>query len=158
MSRSVNKVTLVGNVGQDPEIKTTSNGVKLAKLSLATNRSYNNSNGEKIEKTEWHRLTFWSGIAGVVEKFVTKGDRLYIEGRIEYSQSTDDQGVTRYWTDIVVTEMVMLGRTHGNGGGGGEDYQQSRPRQSAPQQRQNDPLSGGSDPSNLFEPGDDLPF
>lgn len=105
MSRSVNKVTLVGNVGSDPEIRTLPSGDTLAKLSLATGRTFNDRGGQKQEKTEWHRLTVFGKLAGVVEQYVRKGDRLYIEGRIEYNKTDDG----KFFTDIVVNEMIMLG-------------------------------------------------
>src|SRR5690606_30700892 len=105
MSRSLNKVMLIGNVGNDPEIKTTGGGIKLAKVSLATNRTFNDRSGQQQEKTEWHRLTFWDKMADLVDQYVKKGDRLYIEGRIEYSTTEDDKGNQRFWTDIVVREM-----------------------------------------------------
>ena len=108
MSRSINKVILVGNVGSDPEIRTTAGGNKVAKLSLATSRRYTDRSGGVREDTQWHRLTVWGKLADVVEHYVHKGDRLYVEGRIEYGQ-TEDGGQTRHWTDIVVTELVMLG-------------------------------------------------
>ena len=147
MSRSLNKVLLIGNVGNDPEIKTTGGGTKLAKVSLATNRVFTDRSGQQQDKTEWHRLTFWDKLADLVEQYVKKGDRLYIEGRIEYSQSEQD-GVTRYFTDIVVREMVMLGSS-GGGGGGGYD--------SAPRRRQ--PAQGSGRPASPFESDDDdLPF
>ena len=129
MSRSLNKVMLIGNVGNEPEVKSTAGGGKLAKISLATNRSFTDKSGQQQDKTEWHRLTFWGKLADIVEQYVHKGDRIYAEGRIEYSQSEDGQGGTRYWTDVVVSEMVMLGSGQGGGGestGGGE----RRPRQS----------------------------
>ena len=116
MSRSLNKVMLIGNVGNDPEIRATSSGARVAKLSLATNRSWTDRNsGQKNEKTEWHRITVFGRLVDVVEQWVKKGDRLYVEGRIEYSQTEGDGG-TKYWTDIVISEMVMLGST-GTGGG-----------------------------------------
>ena len=118
MSRSLNKVMLIGNVGNDPEIRATSSGARVAKLSLATNRSWSGRDGQQQEKTEWHRLTFFGRLVDIVEQWVHKGDRLYVEGRIEYSQTQDDQGGVKYWTDIVITEMVMLG-SGGQGGGGG---------------------------------------
>lgn len=108
MSRSINKAILVGNVGADPEIRTTAGGNKVAKLSLATSRRYNDRSGGVREDAQWHRLTVWGKLADVVEQYVHKGDRLYVEGRIEYSQ-TEYGGQTRHWTDIVVTELVMLG-------------------------------------------------
>ena len=119
MSRSLNKVMLIGNVGNDPEIRATSSGARVAKISLATNRSWSDRSGQRQEKTEWHRLTFFGRLVDIVEQWVKKGDRLYVEGRVEYSQTQDDQGVVKYWTDIVIQEMVMLGSTSGGGGDGG---------------------------------------
>lgn len=113
MARSLNKVMLIGNVGNDPEIRMTPSGSKVAKISMATNRTFQDRSGQQQERTEWHRLTFFGRLADIVEQWVNKGDRLYVEGRIEYSQTQDDQGGTRYWTDIVVNEMVMLGATGG---------------------------------------------
>ena len=152
MSRSLNKVMLIGNVGAEPEIRTTGGGTKIAKVSLATNRSFNDRSGQQQEKTEWHRLTFWEKMAELVEQYVKKGDRLYIEGRLEYSQTEDDKGNTRFWTDIVVREMVMLG-SGGPAGGGGYESAGPRRRQSAP--------GGGAPaggPSPFDADDDDLPF
>ncbi|HSH44624.1 MAG TPA: single-stranded DNA-binding protein [Longimicrobiales bacterium] len=109
MSRGLNKSLLIGNVGGEPEVRTAPSGNRVAKLSLATNRTFSDRNGQKQEKTEWHRLTVFGKLVDVVEQYVHKGDRLYVEGRIEYSQTEGDDGVTRYWTDIVVQELVMLG-------------------------------------------------
>ncbi|MGD8282273.1 MAG: single-stranded DNA-binding protein [Gemmatimonadota bacterium] len=148
MSRSLNKVMLIGNVGNDPEIRATSSGARVAKLSLATNRSWSDRSGQTQEKTEWHRLTFFGRLVDIVEQWVKKGDRLYVEGRIEYSQ-TEGEGGTKYWTDIVVNEMVMLGSTPGAGGGGGGGGQSYSGGSSG---RGNEP-----EPS-LTEPDDDLPF
>lgn len=113
MSRSLNKVMLIGNVGSEPEIRMTPGGTKVAKVSLATNRTFTDRNGQQQERTDWHRLTFFGRLSDVVEQWVHKGDRLYVEGRIEYSQSTDDSGASRYWTDVIVTEMIMLGASTG---------------------------------------------
>lgn len=156
MSRSLNKVMLIGNVGAEPEIKTTGGGTKIAKVSLATNRTFNDRNGQQQEKTEWHRLTFWERLADLVEQYVKKGDRLYIEGRLEYSQTEDDKGNTRFWTDIVVREMVMLGSTGGPGGaggGGGGGYESGQQRRQAPSGK---PQTGGPSPFDADD--DDLPF
>lgn len=117
--RSVNVVTLLGNVGNDPEIRTAGNGAKMASFSLATGREWKNANGEKQEKTEWHKCVVWGtaksdGLAGVVERYVGKGVQVYVTGRIEYRQWEKD-GVTRYGTDIIVTDLVLLG------GGKGKD-------------------------------------
>lgn len=147
MSRSLNKVMLIGNVGSEPEIRTTGSGTKMAKVSLATNRTFTDRSGQRQEKTEWHRLTFWDRLADIVEQYVHKGDRLYVEGRIEYSQTEDDQGGTRYWTDIIVREMVLLGQ-----GGGGGDFDGDRGARSAPR-RQPAPA-----PTPFDDEDDDLPF
>jgi len=155
MSRSVNKVTLIGNVGSDPEIRSTSSGSRVAKVSLATNRQFQDRSGQTQDRTEWHRLTFFGRLAEIVEQYVKKGDQLYVEGRIEYSQTQDEQGNTRYWTDIVVNEMVMLG-SPGRGGeggsfsGGGDFGSGSAPGGSG------EGSSKASPP--LTQPDDDLPF
>ena len=108
MSRSVNKVMLIGNVGATPEIRETASGSRLAKLRIATNRSWTDRSGQRQERTEWHRLTFFGRLVDIVEQWVKKGDQLYVEGRLEYSE-TEKEGITRYWTGIVVDELVMLG-------------------------------------------------
>lgn len=150
MSRSLNKVTLIGNVGSDPEIRTTGGGTKMAKVSLATNRIWTDKSGQRQEKTEWHRLTFWDRMADLIEQYVKKGDRLYVEGRLEYSTTEDDKGVQRYWTDINVQEMIMLGSGGGGGGGGYEGGgAPQRRRQTAPSAPQGSPFDSDDD---------DLPF
>lgn len=107
MSRSINKVILVGNVGRDPDIQTTNAGTKVAHLSLATSRRFPR-NGAFEERTEWHRLTLWDKLASLAEEYVRKGDRLYVEGRIEYD-SFEKNGVTVPTAEVLVRELVMLG-------------------------------------------------
>ena len=155
MARSLNKVMLIGNVGAEPEIRTTSGGKRVAKFSVATNRSYTDRSGQQQEKTEWHRCTAWERLAEVIEQYVHKGDRIYVEGSIEYSQTDDESGKPRYWTDIVVREMVMLSGGGGGGGGGGGMGQEyggaaGRRRQSAP--------APGAAASPFDNDDDDLPF
>lgn len=125
MSRSVNKVTLIGNLGNDPEVRTTAGGGKVASFSLATSRQWNSQSGEKQEKTEWHRCVAWNsqwagsgkgsgmGLADIVEKYCRKGERVYVEGSIEYSQWKDKEGQTRYTTEIRVRELMLLGSSRG---------------------------------------------
>ncbi len=149
MARSLNKIMLIGNAGSDPEIRMTPSGSKLAKFSLATSRTWKDRNEQQQEKTEWHRCTFWGKLADIVEQWVHKGDRLFIEGRIEYSQTQDDQGGTRYWTDIVVNEMVMLGSGPGGPSDGGT---RGGPPMGGPD------VPGGPATSPISEPDDDLPF
>ena len=156
MSRSLNKVMLIGNVGNDPEIRALSSGARVAKVSLATNRTWSDRAGAQQERTEWHRLTFFGRLVDVVEQWVKKGDRLYVEGRIEYSQ-VEGEGGTRYFTDIVVNEMVMLGSS-GPGGGssgssggyGGGDYGGGG--------YGGGNGGGGDGGGSMTDPDDDLPF
>ncbi len=126
MSRSLNKVTLIGNLGADPEVRSTSGGNRVAQFSLATSRSWTGANGERQEKTEWHRCVVWnsksSSLADIVERYLKKGDKVYVEGRIEYRQWQDKENQTRYTTEINVRELIMLsgrpGAGEGDGGGG----------------------------------------
>ena len=134
MARSLNKVMLIGNVGDDPEIRTTGGGTKVAKLSLATNKSFQDRQQQWQEKTAWHRLTMWERLADLAEQYIKKGDRIYVEGEIEYSQSEDDKGNVRYYTDIVVRELIMLGSPSG-GGDEQQPRQQQRRQGGRPQQR-----------------------
>ena len=109
MSRSVNKITLIGNVGQDPEVRTTTADTKLVKLSLATNHRWKDGSGEAQERTDWHRLTCWGKLAEIVEEYVSVGDQLYIEGRVEYGSYERDDGVSIPTVEIHVRELLMLG-------------------------------------------------
>jgi single-strand DNA-binding protein len=107
MSRSVNKIILVGNVGQDPDIQETSNGTKVAHLSLATNRRVSGNGETPDERTDWHRLTLWNRLAQFAQDYVSKGDRVYVEGRLEYD-SYERDGVTIPTADVNVRELVLL--------------------------------------------------
>jgi single-strand DNA-binding protein len=160
MSRSLNKVMLIGNVGNEPEIRATSAGSRVAKVSVATNRTFQDRTGQQQEKTEWHRLTFFGRLADIVEQYVKKGDRLYVEGRLEYSQTQDDSGNTRYWTDIVVNEMVMLGSGAGGGDAGGDFGGSGGARSSGGfgGGATSGGSQGGGGGAPLSEPDDDLPF
>jgi single-strand DNA-binding protein len=108
---SLNRIILIGNVGKDPEVRTTANGAKVAQISLATSRQWT-ANGKKEEKTEWHRCVVWnrgkSTLADLVERYVAKGDKLCIEGSVEYRQYEKD-GQTRYLTEINVSSITLLG-------------------------------------------------
>ena len=111
MSRSINKIILVGNVGRDPDVQTTASGTKVAHFSLATSRRVPRNGGFE-ERTEWHRLTVWERLAEVAEQYVRKGDRLYIEGRMEYD-TFERNGVTVPTAEVHVRELVMLGSPNG---------------------------------------------
>ncbi|MBQ8778800.1 MAG: single-stranded DNA-binding protein [Alistipes sp.] len=130
----VNKVILVGNVGIDPEIRTTESGVKVARVRLATTeRYYDRQTNEAKELTEWHTITLWRGLADVVDKYVRKGSQLYIEGRLRTREWTDKENIKRYATEIMADEMKLLGRRG--------DAQQSG--QSAQPMGQSVPSQGG---------------
>ena len=166
MSRSLNKVTLIGNLGNDPEVRSTTGGNRVASFSLATSRTWNNPQGDKQEKTEWHKCVVWntkgSQLADIVEKWVKKGDKIYVEGRIEYRQWTDKENQTRYTTEINVRELIMLG----GGRGGASDGDHDAPvRSRAPmgeRAKSSAGNSGGGDfedfPGALEDEDDELPF
>jgi single-strand DNA-binding protein len=162
VSRSLNKVILIGNVGADPEVRSTTNGSRVAQFNLATSRRWNSQTGEQQEKTEWHRIVAWerkNAGAGdpfnVIERFIKKGDKLYVEGEIEYRSYDDKDGVTKYITEIRPREVIMLGGGGGGGGGegGGGGFQKAKVAAK----------TGGSDYEDFEDPGaggddDDLPF
>jgi single-strand DNA-binding protein len=105
----INKVILIGNVGKDPEVKVISDSLKIAKFSVATSESYTDKKGEKITTTQWHNCVVWNKQADIVEKYVTKGMQLYIEGKLNYSKSEKD-GETKYFTEIIVNEFRFVGK------------------------------------------------
>jgi len=129
MAGSVNKVILVGNLGKDPETRTFANGGKVVSFSLATSENWKDrASGERKEKTEWHNVSIFSeGLAGVAERFLRKGSKVYLEGQLETRKWQDQSGNDRYTTDVVLrnfnSSMVLLdGRGEGGGGGGGRSY------------------------------------
>lgn len=109
MSRSLNKAILIGNLGQDPEIRSTGSGTRVAQLSLATERQWTDAHGETQKRTEWHRIVAWEKLAEIAEEYLKKGDRLYVEGEIQYRSYEDSEGTTRYVTEIRARELIMLG-------------------------------------------------
>ncbi len=139
MARSLNKVILIGNLGNDPEVRT-AGGSKVAQFSLATSRTWNDQSGNRQEKTEWHKCVAWNQgnakLADVVESYCRKGKSVYVEGSIEYRQWQDKEGQTRYTTEIKVRELILLG-----GPREGEESGGYAPRQSSA------PRSGGRAPS-----------
>ena len=105
----VNKVILVGNLGKDPEVRYLDNGVAVANFSLATTENYKNKQGERVSQTEWHNIVLWRGLAEVAEKYLKKGNNVYIEGKIRTRKWEDKEGITRYSTEILGDNMTMLG-------------------------------------------------
>jgi len=104
-----NKVQLIGNLGNNPEIITLESGKKLAKFSIATNDSYRNASGEKITDTQWHNVIAWNKTAEIVEKYLTKGNEIAVEGKLTSRSYENKEGVKKYITEIVVNELLMLG-------------------------------------------------
>lgn len=162
MSRSLNKVMLIGNLGNDPEIRSTPGGGRVATFSLATSRSWNDASGNRQEKTEWHRCVAWnskgSTLADVVDRYVKKGHKLFVEGRIEYRQWQDKEGQTRYSTEINVRELIML---TGRGGAGEDDAAAAAPVAAGAKAKGG--ATGSSEdfeefPGALADEDDDLPF
>ena len=161
MSRSLNKVQLIGNLGADPEVRSTSNGGRVATLSVATGRQWTGQGGEKQEKTEWHRVICWnnkgSGLADIAEKYLKKGDKVYIEGRIEYRTWEDRDKQTRYVTEVIARELIMLS-PKGGGTGGGDGAEGPRVKAAAKVAPEGQADSLEAFPEALDEENDDLPF
>ncbi len=109
MNNLKNKVQLIGNLGMNPEIKNLDSGKKLAKFSIATNESYRNANGDKIEDTQWHNLIAWGKTAEIIEKYVKKGNEIAVEGKLVNRNYDDKDGNKRYVTEILVNEILMFG-------------------------------------------------
>ena len=148
----VNRVILIGNLGKDPEIRTTEGGVKVANFSLATTETYKGKTGEKIDRTEWHNIVLWRGLAEVAETYLKKGNTIYVEGRIRTREWTDKDNNKRYTTEIEADNMVMLGGRKEQGGGDYNGPQRTEKAQPQPQEPIDTPseVNGG--------PEDDLPF
>lgn len=156
---SVNKVILIGNLGRDPEMRYAPSGSAVCNVSVATTRQWKDKSGEKKEETEWHRVVFYDRLAEIAGEYLKKGRPVYVEGRLKYGKYTDKEGVERYTTDIIATEMQLLGGREG--GSGDEDYSRSRepasrpaPRSAAPAPRQQQQPAAG----NFDDMDDDIPF
>jgi len=165
MAGSVNKVILVGNVGNDPEIRSFNNGGKVANFSLATSENWRDKqSGERKEKTEWHRVAIFNdGLVGIVERYVKKGSKLYIEGKLQTRKWTDRDGNEKYTTEVVLQgfggNLTMLdGRNEGGGarsGGGGGYNQDSVAYGNQGQSRSASTMEG---PKENFDLDDEIPF
>ena len=163
MARGINKVILVGNLGNDPETKYTQGGMAVTTLSLATTSVRKDKDGQQIEKTEWHRVKLFGKLGEIAGEYLKKGRQVYIEGRIEYG-SYEKDGVKHYTTDILADDMQMLGGNPGeSGGGGGRESRgggERAPRPAARQEstpRNEAPPAKAADFSNDFA-DDDIPF
>ncbi len=141
MARGINKVILVGNLGNDPDTKYTQAGMAITRISLATTSVRKDRDGNQQERTEWHRVVFFGKLGEIAGEYLRKGSPVYVEGSIRYDKYTGQDGVEKYSTDIVADEMQMLGgRGEGGGGGmGGGD----RPQRSAPPRQERSGMGGG---------------
>jgi len=149
MARGVNKVILIGNLGNDPDIRYTSSGAAVANVSLATAETWRDKeSGEQQERTEWHRIVFFGRLAEIVGEYLKKGSQIYVEGRLQTRKWQDKEGMDRYTTEIVANEMQMLGSR-----GGTSNYDQSSTAESASSPGK---ASSTSTPSDDFD--DDIPF
>ncbi len=161
MARSLNKVQLIGNLGSDPEVRHLENDVTVANFNIATTETYTDKSGQKIDKTEWHRIVLWRGLAKVADQYLHKGDSVYIEGKIR-NRSYEKDGVTRYVTEIFADNLIMLGGKGNNDTASSGNYQSNTNAVSNNQSTKvseptNTTEDGFTDISNL-EPDDDLPF
>jgi single-strand DNA-binding protein len=110
MNAMRNKVQLIGHVGQEPEIKTFDGGRKVANITIATNDFYTNDKGEKVEQTEWHRVSAWGKLAEIIEKYVDKGKEIAVEGKLTHRSYDDKDGTKRYITEVVANDILLLGK------------------------------------------------
>ena len=158
MARGINKVILVGNLGNDPDVRYTAGGAAIANVSIATTEGWKDrESGEMQEKTEWHKVVFFGKLAEIVAEYVKKGSQIYIEGRLQTRKWQDKEGNERYTTEIVANEMQMLGgRSSGGGGGPGANPERERP---APSEGSSQPSRSSARPAadqNFVD--DDIPF
>ncbi len=141
MARGINKVILVGNLGSDPELRSTGGGLSICTFSLATSESWTDKqSGEKQERTEWHRIKIFGRLGEIANEYLKKGRQVYIEGSIRSDKYTGKDGVEKYFTDIIASEMQMLGSNEGGGGGG----QRERPQGGGGQRPAGGNYGGGS--------------
>ncbi len=138
MARGVNKVILVGSLGNDPDVKYTQGGSCITRISLATNSQWKDKEGNKQERTDWHRVVFFGKLAEIAGEYLRKGASVYVEGSLKYDKYTGQDGVEKYSTDIVANEMQMLGgKQEGQGGSGGS--RGGAPQRDRPQRATNQP-------------------
>jgi single-strand DNA-binding protein len=155
---SVNKVILIGNLGRDPEMRSFPDGGTICNVTLATTRSWKDKNsGERVEETEWHRIVFRDRLAEIAGEYLKKGKQVYIEGRLKTRKYTDKDGVEKYATEIVASDMTMLGSREGMGGGDeGGGYSRPAARPAAPSSPAAKPAAKSS--TGFDDMDDDIPF
>lgn len=161
MAGSVNKVILIGNLGRDPEVRYLEGGTAVANFPIATSESYRDRNtGERITQTEWHNIVLWRGLAEVAEKYLRKGNQVYIEGKLRTRSWDDQNGNTRYTTEVVADNMTMLGGRPEEGAARQQQQQQAQPAAQPTAQAAAQPTaqSQSAPAPKPAEPEDDLPF
>jgi single-strand DNA-binding protein len=164
MARGVNKVILIGNLGQDPELRYTGSGTAVCNLRIATNESYKDRDGNLVDKTEWHNVVAWDRLAEICNEYLQKGSQVYFEGSLQTRSWEDRDGNTRYTTEVKAREMMFLdGNRDGGGRSGNGEFDQSQ--RGGPQFDQRAPKRGqaasgqqSSGDEDTFEPDDELPF
>jgi len=157
MARGINKVILIGNLGNDPDTRYTQSGLAVSRVSLATTTVRKDRDGANQEKTEWHRVVFFGKLAEVVNQYLRKGRTIYVEGSIRYEKYTGQDGIERYSTDIVASEMQMLGGRHEGNGNSNDAYADRPPRaQAAPRNRPAADQASMARPSAASIPMDDM--
>ena len=157
--RGINKVILIGNLGNDPEVRYTPSGTAVANVTIATNESWKDRNtGERQERTEWHRVVFFSRLAEIVEQYLKKGSKVFVEGRLQ-TRSWEQDGVKRYATEIIANEMQMLD-SRGDAGSGGGSFEQRQPPAAAGGGQQGEKAAATQSESSGFDnfDDDDIPF
>jgi single-strand DNA-binding protein len=158
---SVNKVILIGNLGRDPEVRYTPSGAAICNVSIATTRSWKNKeSGERVEETEWHRVVFYDRLAEIAGEYLKKGRSVYVEGRLKTRKWTDKDNIERYTTEIIATEMTLLGSRSDAAAGGDEGGEAGEaPRRSPPAARPAPAPKPAAKPSTGFDDmDDDIPF
>jgi single-strand DNA-binding protein len=173
MARGVNKVILIGNLGQDPELRYTGSGTAVCNMRLATNESYKDRDGNMVDKTEWHTIVAWARLGEICNEYLSKGSQVYFEGKLQTRSWEDRDGNTRYSTEVKAQEMMFLDRANSNapgGGASGDGFNQGRgsgpsdqSRQGGGPQRQSRTQGGQQggqqqEEQETFEPDDELPF
>ena len=158
MASSVNKVILIGNLGKDPEVRHLESGVGVANFSLATSETYKDrKTGERVSQTEWHNVVLWRGLADVAEKYLKKGDKIYIEGKLRTRSWQDQQGNNRYTTEIIADNMTMLGKATDRNTVDSESSNTPQPKENTPNsENKTEKLS--EEFSSPEDENDDLPF
>lgn len=153
---SLNKLMLIGNVGRDPEVRTSRNGDPFATFTMATSYTYKNESGDRTDQTEWHRIVMWRRLAEQAEKYVKKGRKLYVEGRVQTRSYDDQSGTKRYVTEVVADRMEFLDSREAGTESGDRDSMPTQPRSAAPSRAARPKQESSSDMN--FEDLDDLPF